>query len=84
VSDEAKKIMEEWLKDKPESVKELARRHPLGTVFVIRNVRHYLMGYLDGGEGLILSTVNPGEDYDKAIEQRRVVSYRNLQIIENN
>lgn len=61
----------EWLKTLPESVRKLAAEFPLGMLLEGPNGEAWhLIGYTED-DMLIITPVNPGEDYDAAKEQRQ-------------
>lgn len=60
---------EAWLATRPECVRKLAAEFPLGTEIEINGVPHWLLGYTEN-DMLIISPINPGEDYDGACQAR--------------
>ena len=60
---------EAWLATRPECVRKLAAEFPLGTEMDINGVIYYLIGYTEN-DMLIISNVNPWENYDQAYAAR--------------
>jgi hypothetical protein len=58
---------QQWIATRPESVQRLAKEFPLDTKFYIRGTLYYVLGYTED-DRLIVSTINPFEDYDRAFE----------------
>lgn len=65
--------LEEWLKDRPQVVKDMARKFPPGSFITDHNgVKLWVVAYNEDG-GLSVSETNPGEDYKKAVATRKQV-----------
>lgn len=66
--EETEMTYEEWLASRPACVQELAKRFPLGSTFMVKGEKHYLMGYTENEDPeeqcLILSPINPSIDYE--------------------
>jgi hypothetical protein len=59
----------DWLKTRPESVQKLAMEFPLGTEVAVNGEHLYLLGWTEG-DSLIMSKIDPSEDYDAAYDAR--------------
>ena len=70
-------IGEDWLKTRPEAVQKLASEFPLGMVIDVDGHVHYLMGYTEGDE-LIISPINPFDDYGAAHKERMILCAEHL------
>lgn len=64
--------LERWLATRPESVRKLAAEFPLGTTFLIKGERFYLLGYNEN-DMIIISKINPHEEYDEALANKEYV-----------
>lgn len=51
-----------WVKSRPVCVQKLIKKFPPGSVVILDDVPHYLLGYTEG-DMLILSKIHPVEDY---------------------
>ena len=63
-----------WLKTRPKAVRDFTAKHPLRPGDKIGD--NWFLGfgeYEGGGIGLIVTPVNPGEDYQGAVEAREHV-----------
>jgi len=60
--------VEEWLKTRPECVQKLAEEFPFTAMYNVEEP-HYLVGYTENDQ-LILSLIDPGKDYDRALEEK--------------
>ena len=66
-----------WLKTRPENVQEFAAEHPYlrpGTILDVQGENLWFMGYGEyegGGVGLIVTPINPSDDYEAAVEARQ-------------
>lgn len=58
---------EQWVASRPEVVQRLIQKFPPGSRYLIEDRMHFLVGYTEGG-GLLISTTNPYEDYEKAVK----------------
>ena len=63
---------EKWLASRPQEVQRVAKAFPVNTAFQFKDEMLYLVGYseYDDGVGLICSHINPGTDYNGAIDDR--------------
>lgn len=59
----------EWFKTRPKAVQKTALEFPPGTQIVIGATVNWVVGYQENG-ALLISVVNPGEDYKKAVATR--------------
>jgi hypothetical protein len=71
------KEYEKWMESRPECVQELAKRFPIHSRFVIEDTVYFLIGYNED-DSLIVSKINPNEDYDKAIETKEYICAKHL------
>ena len=62
-------IESEWFKTRPPEVQALIREFPLNTAVKTEEGLLYLIGYTEGDE-LLMSPVDPREDYDSALEEK--------------
>lgn len=69
---------DEWLASRPECVRKLADRYPIGTTFDLDGELHYLLGYTEN-DMLIVSLIDPSEDYDGANENKRYVCAKHFE-----
>lgn len=60
--------LQEWLQDKPQIIKDLATKFPPGTMIVIPDRGEYHVVGWNEGNAIIVSRVDPFQDYDRAIE----------------
>ena len=66
--------LEQWLKTRPAVIQAAARKWPIGTTIDHAGARLYLVGWgepTDGSDAvtLIMSPIDPAEDYESAIAQ---------------
>lgn len=61
---------ESWLEGRPETIKQLARKFPPGTVIESNGERLYVISYDEDG-GIGVSLIDPSEDYDGAVQSRK-------------
>lgn len=59
--------VQEWLASRPESVRRLIVEFPPMTEIELDGVVHYVIGATEGDE-LLLSRIDPEDDYDGACE----------------
>lgn len=59
--------LEEWLLTRPECVQQLAKEFPIGSTFDIDGETFHLIGWTEG-DALIVSKIDPAEDYEWALE----------------
>ncbi len=64
--------MQRWLATRPASVKQLAREFPPGTTFLINDVTMWVVGYTEN-DHLIVSHIDPHENYQEATKQRSMI-----------
>jgi hypothetical protein len=69
---EIERRFKEWISDKPEEIKKSAGKFPVGSTFDIRGTLHHLIGFTESGD-LIVSEIDPFEDYDGAIAGKKYV-----------
>jgi hypothetical protein len=64
--------LEEWINSRPESIKALYKRFPVGTRLEIDGKLIFVVGYqeTDREPGLLVSEIDPVAEYDKAIDAR--------------
>jgi hypothetical protein len=67
VSDEWTPEFRAWVDSRPEGVRKLCYEFPLGSIIVLDGLDHHLLGYNES-DMLILSPIDPYEDYDGANE----------------
>lgn len=60
---------EEWVASRPPSVQALMAEFAMGSHYIIDGELHHLIGFTEDDK-LILSTVDPAEDYDGALDAR--------------
>jgi hypothetical protein len=70
--DDIEKGFQEWLETRPESVRKLAAEFPLGSSIINGDDVFYLLGYTEN-DMLIISDINPGVDYEGALENTQYV-----------
>jgi hypothetical protein len=63
------KAIEEWLETRPPPIRDLAKKFPIGSIFWVGGHKFYHVGYAEVPEDpdhprLILSSIDPLEDYD--------------------
>lgn len=58
-----------WLKTRPECVQKLAARFPVGHVYVIDGVKHYILGWTEN-DMVIFSLTDPSQDYKRAMANK--------------
>lgn len=64
-------ITTKWLATRPSQIQELAKRFPLGNVYNVKGVDHWLIGYGEGEHAnLILTPIDPAVDFDEAMKQK--------------
>jgi len=64
--------LEAWLATRPPAVKQLARKYPPGTRFVIHGEIQYVVAYNEDGS-LSVSSINPSADYKGAVATRKAL-----------
>ena len=70
--------MQAWIASRPECVQKLAQEFPLGTLITDENeTRYFLIGYTED-DRLIISPVDPHEDYDRARDERSYICAEHL------
>jgi hypothetical protein len=67
-----------WLASRPESVQRLAAKFPIGTRVILDNQVHWLLGYTEDDK-LIISPVDPNEDYDRSKRVRTYICASHLE-----
>ena len=67
--------MTEWLNTRPPAIKALAEQFPPGSAVTVNNEVFFIIGYTEGKEksDLIVSKLNPVEDYEEAVATREYV-----------
>lgn len=65
----AKLAFKRWLRTRPKCVQLLAAEFPIETTVEIDGEKHWVMGWTEGDQ-LIITPVDPVEDYDGAFEAR--------------
>lgn len=68
---------EAWLKTRPECVQKLAKEFPLNITVQLKGKLLYMVGYNEK-DTLIMSEINPSEDYEGAIEHRVYICAEHL------
>jgi hypothetical protein len=70
-ADRRKEVLE-WFQSRPPNVRALFRRFPPGSTFSLDGRTAYLVSIVETTDepGMILSHVDPAEDYDKAVATR--------------
>jgi hypothetical protein len=68
---------EAWLETRPQSVQRLAREFPLGTCVRVPEGLLYLLGWTEFDQ-LIVSPINPSDDYDGANGDKRYINADDL------
>ncbi len=64
--------LRKWLASRPPVVRALAERYPPNTPYNIHGVTMYVISYTEGG-AVLVTPVDPAEDYEQAIAQRQPV-----------
>lgn len=72
IPEDVKESFEAWLAERPECVRKLAAEFPPGTRIFHRERIWWLLGYTESDE-LIITDSSPFEDYDKAVEAKKIV-----------
>lgn len=65
-------LWKQWLSTRPESVRVLALKYPIGTKFNLHGKTLHVMSYNENGT-LALTATSPFEDYEKAVAERQPV-----------
>ncbi len=67
--------MKDWLDTRPPAIQVLAEQFPPGSLVLMYGNVFYIVGYTENNSGndLIISTLNPFDDYEKAVETRQYV-----------
>jgi hypothetical protein len=60
---------EDWLKDRPDIIKQLAKKYPPGTCFNLHNQFMWVIGYNEDG-GLSITSIDPHINYQEAVKQK--------------
>lgn len=60
---------EAWAASRPEQVQALIRRFPNGSLFLVNNQVHYVIGWTENDK-LILSPVNPVLEFKRAQDEK--------------
>jgi hypothetical protein len=85
MSDETQTLYDAWLADKPECVKELAKKFNPSSIFDIGGEIYYLIGFAEPdegdpeGAGLIISKFNPATDYDSAMANKYYICAKHFE-----
>lgn len=58
-----------WYESRPECVKKLIIEYPPMSKVTIHNKHYWVFGYTEDNK-LIISKINPSEDYENAIKQK--------------
>lgn len=58
-----------WLKTRPKRVQKLAKEFPMGTCVQFGGEMLHLLGWTEN-DSIILSPINPSEDYDGALDKK--------------
>lgn len=71
------KTYEEWLQTRPPVIQALAREFPPHTSIVVEGESHYVIGWNEE-DMVIISPVNPSEDYAGAVAAQQYVCAAHL------
>jgi hypothetical protein len=72
MADDRYDSMEAWIASRPESVRKLAAEFPIESRLDTPDGPMWIIGYTED-DFLIISPINPFDDYDGAHEQKRYV-----------
>jgi len=70
-------LWDDWLSTRPECVRKLAAEFPLETTIDVDGEILYLVGYNEG-DMLIMSPINPFDDYDGALANKKYICASHL------
>ena len=65
-------VIATWLKTRPPSVQALAEKFPCGSHWHVAGKVYWLIGYTED-DCLIVSQIDPYEDYDRAVQMKEYV-----------
>lgn len=66
-----------WLASRPESVQRLAAEFPMDSVFTVKGVKMWIIGYTES-DSLLITPINPDLDYEGAMAARRRLCAQHL------
>ncbi len=79
MSDQERRVFYEWLSTRPPSVQKLGMEFPYTSVLMVADKPMFVIGYTEN-DMLILSSIDPRTDYDRAREVAEYVCARHFRL----